>query len=164
MKFKDIGNSKDKLSAGANEMGNPPPVNPNSRTRAQRSMRMENPSLTGGDNPDRLHTTSDRAYLGFQDRMRQGKIKLCDQCGGIMMKSSRRLLSGMSGFSLLVLGAVLMAVYGLALHYTLAPSFIKFLLPAAYYMGAIFIAIGVVFIIIRERVWLCDNCKRLDKR
>jgi len=81
-----------------------------------------------------------------------------------MRKSSRRVLSALSGFVLILLGAGLMVLYGLAINFFQVPWFATFALPAGYYIGSIFIGVGVVFFFIRERVWICSNCQQIDKR
>lgn len=81
-----------------------------------------------------------------------------------MAKSSRRILSALSGSLLFGLGALLMVLYGLATNFYQTPWYVKFALPAAYYIGSIFLAVGVLFFFIRERVWTCPQCKNVDKR
>lgn len=108
--------------------------------------------------------TSDKELARFQDRLRRGKVKLCKSCGGVMAKSSRRILSALSGSVLFGLGALLMVLYGLATNFYQTPWYVKFALPAAYYIGSIFLAVGVLFFFIRERVWTCPQCKNVDKR
>ncbi len=93
-----------------------------------------------------------------------GRVKLCTYCGGIMIKSSRMTLSPMSGFMLILLGGILMAGYGLATNFYQTPWFAKFLLPALYYIGSIFLGVGVLFFFIRERVWKCERCGEVGKR
>lgn len=106
----------------------------------------------------------DKDFNRFQDRLRMGKVKLCDGCGGVMSKSSRMILSPLSGFVLVVFGAILMTMYGLATNFYQPPWFMKFALPAAYYLGSIFIGVGTLFFFIREKVWTCPRCKEIRKR
>jgi hypothetical protein len=106
----------------------------------------------------------EREYAKFQDRVRQGKVKNCSSCGGVMTRSSRMILSGIAGLTLMVLGAVFLTVYGLATSFYQAPWFLKFLLPASYYLGSIFIGVGILFFFIREKVWYCSRCKEIAKR
>lgn len=108
--------------------------------------------------------STDRELAKFQDRLRKGKVKLCKSCGGVMAKSSRRILSAFSGILLLALGGILMVLYGLATNFYQTPWYIKFALPAAYYIGSIFVGVGVLFFFIREKVWSCPQCKNVDKR
>jgi hypothetical protein len=109
-------------------------------------------------------TTTDKELAKFQDRLRRGKVKLCRSCGGVMARSSRRILSAFSGVLLLAIGGALMVLYGLATNFYQTPWYIKFALPAAYYIGSIFVGVGVLFFFIRERVWACPQCKNVDKR
>ncbi len=81
-----------------------------------------------------------------------------------MSKSSRMILSPLSGFVLVVFGAILMTMYGLATNFYQPPWFMKFALPAAYYLGSIFIGVGTLFFFIREKVWTCPRCKEIRKR
>jgi uncharacterized membrane protein SirB2 len=81
-----------------------------------------------------------------------------------MVKSSRMILSPLAGTWLVALGVVLMALYGLVTNFYQAPWFIKFALPAGYYVGSIFIGVGILFFFIREKVWSCPRCKELSKR
>lgn len=106
----------------------------------------------------------DQEFVRFQDRLRRGKVKLCSGCGGVMVKSSRMILSPLSGTWLVMLGVVLMALYGLATNFYQTPWFVKFALPAGYYVGSIFIGVGILFFFIREKVWSCPRCKEVCKR
>ncbi len=90
--------------------------------------------------------------------------KVCGSCGGIMKKTSRQILSPAAGIALTFLGLTLMAFYGYATNFGQAPWYSKFALPAAYYIGSVFIAVGVMFFFIRERVWRCGRCSELSKR
>ena len=96
--------------------------------------------------------------------MKNGKVKVCSSCGGVMTRSSRMILSIPAGFGLIALGAVLMALYGFATNFAQPPWHLKFILPAAYYVGSIFVGVGVLFFFIRERVWICRKCNEVDKR
>jgi hypothetical protein len=107
---------------------------------------------------------TDKEFNTFQDRLRKGKVKLCGGCGGVMIKSSRMILSPLAGASLIVLGAALMTFYGLATNFYQIPWFMKFALPAGYYIGSIFIGVGILFFFIREKVWDCPRCKDMRKR
>jgi hypothetical protein len=101
----------------------------------------------------------------LQDRMnRNGRVKLCVACGGIMKKSSRTLLSIPAGISLVMLGIVFMTSYGFATNFYHVPWFIKFALPAAYYIGSIFVAVGLLFFFIKEKTWKCERCGEISKR
>lgn len=103
-------------------------------------------------------------YARFQERMRKGRVKFCSSCGGIMRKSSRRVLSAPAGVALVILGAILMVLYGLATNFYQVPWFTTFALPAAYYLGSIFMGVGILFFFIRERVWICPTCREMSKR
>jgi hypothetical protein len=106
----------------------------------------------------------DNDFSRFQSRLRQGKVKLCASCGEVMSKSSRRILSAPWGIALIVLGGVLMTAYGMATNFYQPPWYIKFALPAAYYVGSIFVGVGILFFFIREKVWNCHKCKVIEKR
>jgi hypothetical protein len=106
----------------------------------------------------------EKDYNRFQDRLRMGKVKLCDGCGGVMAKSSRMILSPLAGIVVILLGAGLMTLYGLATNFYQTPWFLKFALPASYYVGSIFLGVGVLFFFIREKVWTCHRCKEIRKR
>jgi len=107
---------------------------------------------------------ADKEFTTFQDRLRQGKVRLCSGCGGVMTKSSRMILSPLAGAGLVFLGALLMILYGLATNFYQTPWFMKFALPAAYYIGSIFIGVGTLFFFIREKIWNCPKCKEMRKR
>jgi len=81
-----------------------------------------------------------------------------------MKKSSRTVLSIPAGVSLMAIGVLLMAFYGYATNFYQVPWFVKFVLPASYYIGSIFMAFGVLFFFIRERVWKCERCEEMSKR
>ncbi len=100
----------------------------------------------------------------FHDRVRRGKVKLCGLCGGVMTKGSRMILSPLASALLLVLGLVAMAGYGIASNFYQVPWFLKFMLPATYYIGSILIGFGVMFFFVRERVWKCHNCREISRR
>jgi len=100
----------------------------------------------------------------FQDRLRMGKVKLCNSCGGVMAKSSRMILSAPAGLGLIALGAILMALHGLAINFYQPPWFLRYLLPAAYYVGSIMLGVGVIFLFIREKIWYCHRCSEIHKR
>ncbi|HMK36575.1 MAG TPA: hypothetical protein VK463_15990 [Desulfomonilaceae bacterium] len=106
----------------------------------------------------------DNDFEKFHSRIRQGKVKLCAGCGEVMTKGSRRILSAPSGAALVTIGAFLMIAYGLATNFFQAPWYIKFALPAAYYVGSLFVGVGVLFFFIREKVWYCHRCKEIEKR
>jgi len=57
-----------------------------------------------------------------------------------------------------------MGLYGLATNFLQPPWFLKFALPAIYYIGSIFIGVGALFFFIRERIWLCRQCRDMAKR
>ncbi len=84
-----------------------------------------------------------RNYAAFREPTRGGRPKTCGWCGGAMRKSSRRVLSAISGFVLIVLGLGLMSLYGLAINFFQVPWFATFALPAGYYIGSIFVGVGV---------------------
>lgn len=100
----------------------------------------------------------------FKKRLEKGKIRICPECSEIMGKANRMTLSPVSGFMLIILGIALMAGYGVITNYLQAPWSVKFILPAMYYVGSIFIGVGMVFFFIRERVWLCKRCGMISKR
>jgi len=81
-----------------------------------------------------------------------------------MAKSSRMILSIPAGVCLLALGALLMGLYGVASNFYHTPWFLKFALPAAYYVGSLFVGVGILFFFIRERVWICRKCKEATRR
>ena len=100
----------------------------------------------------------------FQDRLRMGKVKLCNSCGGVMAKSSRMILSAPAGLGLIALGALLMALHGFAINFYQPPWFLRYLLPAAYYVGSIMLGVGLIFFFIREKIWYCHRCSEIHKR
>lgn len=100
----------------------------------------------------------------FQTRIKQGKVRLCGLCGDIMTRSTRMILSPGYAVALVLVGILSMAGYGVATNFYETPWFLKFILPAAYYMGSIFIGLGIVFFFLRERVWKCQACGELSKR
>jgi hypothetical protein len=107
---------------------------------------------------------ADNEHVRVHDAVRRGKLKLCRKCGEVMTRSSRMILSVPSAVLLVVLGSILMVLYGLATNFYQTPWFAKFLLPAAYYIGSIFVGVGLLFFFIRERIWYCGNCREVDKR
>ncbi len=107
---------------------------------------------------------ADEEFNRFQDRIRRGKVKICDGCGGVMNKASRMMLSPLAGLILVALGIAFMVLYGLATNFYQPPWFIKFALPSSYYAGSIFITVGILFFFIREKVWVCHKCKEIRKR
>ncbi len=100
----------------------------------------------------------------FQDRLRMGKTRLCNSCGGVMTRSSRMILSAPAGIGLVVLGVILMALHGFAINFYQPPWFLRYLLPAAYYVGSIMIGVGLIFFFIREKIWRCSRCGEIHKR
>jgi len=106
----------------------------------------------------------DREFTTFQTSLRKGKVRLCSACGGVMTRSSRMVLSPWSGLMVLIMGSLLMALYGLATYFFQPPWLVQFALPAAYYVGSLFAGVGILFFFIRERIWYCRKCKEIDKR
>ncbi len=116
------------------------------------------------DTPYSPGPAADKEFTRFQDRLRKGKVKLCSACGGVMNKSSRMILSSLAAILLIGLGASLMVGYGLATNFFQTPWYIRFALPASYYVGSIFIGVGILFFFIREKIWYCPKCKEIAKR
>jgi hypothetical protein len=108
--------------------------------------------------------SADRDLTRFQKRLTRGRVKLCPDCNGVMTKSSRMILSPFSGLLLLIMGMLLMALYGLATNFFQVPWFAKYALPAIYYIGSILLGVGILFFFVRERVWKCDRCREIRKR
>jgi len=108
--------------------------------------------------------SSARDFTRFQERLMKGRVKLCVGCGGVMAKASRMIFSPLAGLLLIMLGTLMMTFYGLATNFYQTPWFVKFILPALYYIGSIFIGIGTIFFFIREKVWKCDKCREIRKR
>jgi hypothetical protein len=81
-----------------------------------------------------------------------------------MTKSTRMILSPFSAVVLTLLGFSLMVMYGLAVNFFQTPWYLKFSLPAMYYIGSIFLGVGVLFFFVRERVWKCPDCRSVRKR
>lgn len=106
----------------------------------------------------------EKEFVRFQERLRKGRVKLCTSCGGVMEKSSRMILSPLAALLLIVVGAFLMGFYGLSTNFYQTPWFVKFSLPAIYYIGSILIAVGILFFFIREKVWKCVKCRDIRKR
>jgi hypothetical protein len=100
----------------------------------------------------------------FHRRVNIGKVKLCGSCGGVMVRSTRMVLSPVAGLVLILLGAAFMAGYGMATNFYQTAWYLKFALPALYYIGSLFIGIGVLFFFIREKVWKCSKCRDIRKR
>ena len=71
------------------------------------------------------------------------QVKLCGVCGGVMRKSSRRVLSAPAGVVLILTGLLLMAGYGFFTNFYSAPWLVRFALPALYYIGSILIGFRV---------------------
>ncbi|MGC8659197.1 MAG: hypothetical protein ACP5U1_09000 [Desulfomonilaceae bacterium] len=92
------------------------------------------------------------------------RVKLCGVCGGVMRRSSRRVLSGPAGVVLIFLGLLLMAGYGFFTNFYQAPWLVRFALPSLYYIGSIFIGLGFIFFFIRENIWRCVDCGEITKR
>lgn len=107
---------------------------------------------------------NDDDFSKLQTQLAKGSAKLCHVCGGIMKKRTRRVLSWSHGLALMITGTFLMSFYGWATHFYQAPWLIKFSLPAIYYIGSIFIAVGILFFFIRENVWKCLDCREISKR
>ncbi len=74
------------------------------------------------------------------------------------------LLSPASGLLVILLGTGLITYYGIATNFLQTPWFLKFILPACYYIGAIFLGVGILFFFLREKIWKCQNCKEIRKR
>jgi hypothetical protein len=106
----------------------------------------------------------DHGFNKFQDRIRNGKIKLCKECGGVMLKSSRMILSAGSAVALVILGLSFMSAYGATRYLIQAPEYFKFALPALYYIGSLFLGSGIMFFFIREKIWVCEQCRDFTKR
>lgn len=126
-------------------------------------------AMNGNPGPDPAYRPAGPArnggnYASYQEPPRRGRSKVCGLCGGLMRKSSRRVLSAIAGCMLIVLGAALMALYGLAINFFQVPWYATFALPAGYYIGSLFVGVGVLFFFIRERIWYCPNCQHVDKR
>jgi hypothetical protein len=107
---------------------------------------------------------ADKEFTRFQDRLRKGKVKLCGSCGGVMSKSSRMILSSLAAILLVGLGVGLMVGYGLATNFFQTPWYVRYALPASYYVGSLFVGVGILFFFIREKIWYCPKCKGIDKR
>ena len=100
----------------------------------------------------------------FQTRVNVGKVKLCGSCGSVMVRSTRMVLSPVAGVVLILLGAAFMVGYGLATNFLLTPWYVKFGLPGLYYVGSLFVGVGILFFFIREKVWKCYKCREIRKR
>jgi hypothetical protein len=101
---------------------------------------------------------------GLQILESPSQTMICRHCISPMSKTSRAILSIPSGILLILVGGALMGFYGLATNFYQVPWFIRFALPAAYYIGSIFVGIGVLFFFIRERIWKCTHCGEILKR
>ncbi len=159
-------------------------VDVSSRSRAQGETHMmrrdqASPSAENGYDFDRLFSAgengreemphvpglaADKEFSRFQDRLRKGKVKLCRACGGVMKKSSRMVLSAVAAIFLIAVGALLMVGYGLATNFFQPPWYMRYALPASYYVGSLHVGVGILFFFIRERIWYCPECKAIDKR
>jgi len=118
-----------------------------------------------GGSSSRQDVGVDQDFNMFQDRTnRNNRVKLCVGCGGTMKKSSRTVLSIPAGMSLAALGVAFMTLYGYAANFYQVPWFIKFALPAVYYIGSIFVALGLLFFFIKEKIWKCERCGEISKR
>jgi len=100
----------------------------------------------------------------YRTRVNVGKVKLCGSCGSVMVRSTRMVLSPIAGVALILLGAGFMAAYGLATNFLHTPWYLKFGLPALYYVGSLFVGVGILFFFIREKVWKCYKCREIRKR
>jgi hypothetical protein len=121
----------------------------------------------GADGPEDFPLRGAKRTTDPPARPRSGygeRGKLCTDCGSPMKRTSRMILSPSAGLMLLALGAVLMTGYGTATNFYQTPWFLKFALPAVYYIGSIFIGVGLLFFFIREKVWKCNNCREIRKR
>lgn len=94
----------------------------------------------------------------------KSRVKLCGVCGGVMRKSSRRVLSALAGIILILVGVLFMAAYGFFTNFYQAPWLVRFALPALYYIGSIFISVGAIFFFVRENIWRCVDCEEICKR
>lgn len=160
----------------------------------RKDMTMRADSVNFGESGDRLRSSTNRAYDSdpdfivtapdktnihpgyrrpvkndddfnkLQTQLAKGSAKLCHVCGGIMKKKTRRVLSWSYGLALMITGIFFMAFYGWATHFYQAPWIIKFSLPAVYYLGSIFVGVGILFFFIRENVWKCSDCREISKR
>jgi hypothetical protein len=106
----------------------------------------------------------DHGFNRFQDRIRNGKIKLCKECGGVMLKSSRMILSAGSALALVIVGLSFMTGYGVMNYLIQPPPYIKFGLPALYYIGSLLLGAGIMLFFIREKIWICEQCREFRKR
>jgi hypothetical protein len=177
---KDRQNRTPEDPRGARSSGEPLIESPSSssttrkqRNTAARAQNRQNPqagadTIILADLPDEdtivRAASSGKDLKKFQKRLQKGKIRICPECGEIMGKANRMVLSPVSGFILIVLGVAHMVLYGVVTNYLQAPWSLKFALPAVYYVGSIFIGVGVVFFFIRERVWVCKRCGVVSKR
>jgi hypothetical protein len=121
-------------------------------------------SAVGPNDAQRGTTHNDPGVLRPELVGSAGKGRYCASCRGRMKKSSRMVLSPLSGALLVALGCVFTAAYGAAVNFLQPPWYVKFCLPAIYYIGSLFIGAGGVFFFIRERVWRCPRCGDISKR
>jgi len=151
----------------------PPPAAVQSGKPRERTLQAAGPGesddpFAGNDiNADTIRFRSpsaDENFGKFQSRLKKGKSRLCRSCGEVMAKSSRMVLSPLAGLTLVTLGTLHMVFYGIITNFYQSPWFLKFVLPSIYYVGSIFIGVGVVFFFLRERVWICRECGELRKR
>jgi hypothetical protein len=105
-----------------------------------------------------------KADQSWQRYRAPGRGKFCIDCGSPMKRTSRMILSPLAGLLLLAFGGALMTGYGMATNFYQTPWFLKFVLPAIYYIGSIFVGVGLLFFFIREKVWKCRGCKEIRKR
>ncbi len=144
----------------------------NDRKSTMASQNYENESAYAFAAPDENNKTvgyrrpakNDDEFSKLQTRLAKGSAKLCPVCGGVMNKRTRRILSWIHGASLSLMGILMMVFYGWATHFYQAPWLVKFALPAIYYIGSIFIGVGILFFFIRENVWKCMDCREISKR
>ncbi len=73
-------------------------------------------------------------------------------------------LSPLAGLILVTIGTLHMVLYGLFTNHYQAPWMLQFVLPSIYYVGSIFIGVGVVFSFIGGRVWRCKRCREIKQR
>jgi len=107
---------------------------------------------------------SPKGYPRPEEGLRRGRPRFCPHCGGVMAKSTRMVLSAGAAFLLILMGVLFMGTYGFATNFLQTPWFIKFALPAMYYVGSLFVGVGILFFFIREKVWRCEHCREVRKR
>ncbi len=101
---------------------------------------------------------------GLSENARFQPSGVCPYCAGGLKKTSRVILSIPSAIVLVLFGVALMVFYGYATNFSQFPWYVRFALPAAYYIGSIFIGVGVIFFFIRERIWRCRECGQFWRR